>query len=233
MLSDAMRNQVSKFVSGVPSIQRNFVDETPLDVYRTASVQSAELRLGFLGSLTKRKRPLLLVDLLADLVEQGHDVCLDIVGSGPLKPELELYATQAGLSQKCTLHGFIKQPFKVLNNCDVLVLPSESEGTSRAVMEALYLGIPCVVFDVDGMDELITKSYNGVVVQSAEELSKAVLKARDLSADYVDVPKPCLLPDLFRQETVVNSMLEKMIALGSQAFLNFHKSLVVVLLMLQ
>ena len=208
VLSDAMRYQVSKFISGEPLIQRNFVDETPLDVYRTAGVSSTELRVGFLGSLSKRKRPLLLVDLLGDLVEQGHDVCLDIVGSGPLKSELELYATKSGLLQKCTLHGFMKQPFKVLNNCDVLVLPSESEGTSRAVMEALYLGIPCVVFDVDGMEELITKNRNGVVIQSAEELSKAVLKARDLSTGYVDLPKPCLLPDLFRQETVINSMLE-------------------------
>lgn len=209
VLSGSMKQQVAKFVSVEPVILRNFIDEAPLEPYRKEVKLRKCFRIGFLGSLSKRKRPLLLVDLLVGLTSQGYDVYLDVVGSGPLMRDFEAYAKQSGQLRRCTLHGFLKNPFNVLNDVDVLVLPSESEGTSRAVMEALFLGIPCVGFDVDGMSELITNGENGVLVKSEEQLLSAVLRARELSIGYVEATKPCLLPHLFRQEIVVDSMLEQ------------------------
>lgn len=209
VLSASMKHQVSAFVPTEPVIQRNFIDEAAFESFRTMSKPKTGIRIGFLGSLSKRKRPLLLVDLLADLTQKGHDVCLDIVGHGPLKAELESSLLRRGLLNKCTIHGFVRKPFEVLYSCDVLVLPSESEGTSRAIMEALYLGIPCVSFNVDGMDEIIINGGNGVLVESVEELPGAVLEAQDLVTRHSDVPRPCLLPDQFRQETAITSLLEQ------------------------
>lgn len=207
VLSDSMKRQVERFISKEAILIRNFVDEIALEKFRIIGKKAKKLRLGFLGSLSKRKRPFLAIDTLETLIRQGYDVQLDVVGNGELTETLELYADQKGVLSSCKMHGFSKHPFKILSHCDVLIAPSESEGTSRAVMEALYLGVPCVVFDVDGMGELVKNEINGMAVKSAEELPDAVLMSKNLT-NYNGVLKQCILPEAYRQKHVVDSMIK-------------------------
>ena len=51
-----------------------------------------------------------------------------------------------------------------------MVLPSFSEGVSRSALEALFLGVPCVLRDVDGASELIHDGINGYLFNENSEL---------------------------------------------------------------
>ena len=69
-----------------------------------------------------------------------------------------------------TLYGRLDNPNKLVKNFDVFLLPSYSEGTSRAAMEALYLGLPCVMRDVDSNSDLIKGKGQGFLITNYNEL---------------------------------------------------------------
>jgi len=62
---------------------------------------------------------------------------------------------------------------------DLFVLPSFSEGTSVALLEAMAAGVPVVVTSVGGNPELVSDGVTGWVVPSNEEaaMSAAILAA--------------------------------------------------------
>ena len=207
VLSKAMKIQVDKFLVKKSTIQRNFIDECSLEAFRAKAKDKSCLKIGYLGSLSVRKRPYLLIDMLQELKSKGHNVFLHIVGEGQLYKKLLVCINNSGVQNYCRLHGFIKQPFEVLSDCDVFVLPSVSEGMSRAVMEALYLGIPCIVFNVDGMEELIEDGNNGIVIDDVNKLADGVIKASMLIRINEQGYKTCLLPDGFRLHNSSSDMM--------------------------
>ena len=79
---------------------------------------------------------------------------LHILGDGPLRTPIKKAISKMGIELNISMHGFIDSPYEILSNADVFVLPSYSEGTPRSCLEALYLGIPSILRDVDGNKEL-------------------------------------------------------------------------------
>lgn len=70
---------------------------------------------------------------------------------------------------------------KYLDLADVFVLPSYSEGFSRALLEAMARGVPCIATDVGSSIDMLEKS-GGVIIHShsVEQLREAI----DFLQDY-------------------------------------------------
>jgi len=195
-MTHSMASEIGRFLSQEPVVIGNFVDEVFLERYRAVG-QEGPYRFLFLGSLTERKQPLLVVQALAELVEQGVDATLDLIGGGPLQGILEAEVSKRKLAQRVRMHGHLSDPYRLLAAADVMVLPSLSEGLARAGLESLYLGVPCVLRDVDGNGELISEGSNGALFADDSELSRSMLRAAELSR--VSSEKTCLLPSAFRK----------------------------------
>lgn len=161
------------------------------------STPSGTYRFVFVGSLSDRKQPFLLIHSFCYLLESGYDVHLDMIGTGPLYDSVANFINIKNLSNSITLHGFQSNPFPIISRADVFVLPSLSEGVSRASLESLYLGIPNVLRDVDANSELITCGQNGYLFNSDDQLSDVMLSAMFLSRSKHY--RSCLLPLSFRQ----------------------------------
>jgi len=69
-----------------------------------------------------------------------------------------------------------------LQQSDVFLHPSVSEGLSNATLEAMAVGLPVVVTDVGGMHQLVTDGVNGYVTPSRDPAALATA-LRDLAAD--------------------------------------------------
>lgn len=98
-------------------------------------------------------------DVLIDAVTRiPVDVRLVLVGDGKHRQELEAQVANLGLgnSVKFTGHLPAGEPIRqVLDEADLFVLPSRTEGLPRAMVEAMARGLPCIGTNVGGIPELL------------------------------------------------------------------------------
>lgn len=208
-MTEPMAKQISSIGAQKSVVIGNFVDEAHLAAYRDRQTHLDDpLRFVFVGSLKSRKQPLLVISALNQLVQLGRHVHLDIVGRGPLLDAVRSKASQLGLTDRITIHGQLPEPYPLLVSADAMILPSLSEGVSRAVLEALFLGVPCVLRQVDGNAELIRSGINGVLFRSDSELAEAMREAGDLARRLGK--GWCLLPPAFRQRICAAQYLHAM-----------------------
>ena len=205
-MTQSMAKQIRSLAGIRSKVIRNFVDEQALDFYRrTTPREDGRFRFVFVGSLSSRKQPALLVNAIEDLLRGGQNVQLDIIGDGPLRQEIESSISSRGLQQHIWLHGHLVSPYRLISAADVFVLPSRSEGVSRAALEALYLGVPCVVRNVDGNADLMSVPRSGKMFLRDAELSQAMLAAARSGCAISSAES--LLPDEFRQEVAARQYL--------------------------
>ena len=89
---------------------------------------------------------------------------LDLVGDGPLAPEMRGLASQLGLAGRVRFHGYVADPAPLLAGAQLFVLSSRSEAFPRSVLEALRAGLPVVASAVGGVGEAVTDGVNGLLV---------------------------------------------------------------------
>ena len=135
-LNRNMYNQIKRYASNT-SIIPNFIDETSVSI-GTEKV-SGNFKFIFVGKLSRRKAVLETIEAFALLIADDPSAELHILGDGPLKGAVQETIMKHHVSKNITVHGFQKSPMQFIKSCDVLVLPSYSEGISRAAMEALLL----------------------------------------------------------------------------------------------
>ncbi len=197
-MSDAMSIQVTRYLGRAPEIIGNFVDEQPLEKFRSVSINKGKFRIVFVGTLSARKRPHLLIEALNKMNLQGYEFIADFIGDGPLVENIKEMVNQYHLEGMVTIHGHLNDFHNIVASADVFVLPSVSEGISRACMEALFLGVPAVLSDVDGNKELIENGVNGFLFNDDAELAKDILFAIELSRNKIN-KGVSLLPKKFHQ----------------------------------
>lgn len=112
-----------------------------------------QLRLVLVGRLSAEKAPLLAVDTATMLAARGHDVHLDVVGTGPLAKRV---ARRAAWS-RTTLHGHVPQAQvgRIVRRADVLLAPCPTEAFGLAALEALASGVPVVAHRDGAIPELL------------------------------------------------------------------------------
>lgn len=205
-MTDAMAKQVRFYTRKQPAVIGNFVDEAALEPYRNAAMPNGPLRFVFLASLSIRKQPLLLIRAMHELRQQEREVTLDIIGSGPLLAVVQNEVGSLGLNEVVRIHGQLVSPYALLASADAMVIPSLSEGVSRAALEALHLGVPCVLRDVDGNSGLVASGGNGSLFRQDSELANAMLQSAKISRRMS--VRHSLLPPGFRQATATQRYME-------------------------
>lgn len=127
----------------------------------------AELRVIFVGSLRELKGVSLLLEGFRVLASEHDDVELVVVGEGNKEDEISDFVSRHGLSDQVELRGRLshRDTLAQIAEADVLVLPSRSEGLPRVVTEALELGTPVVASRAGSIDEIVTDSDNGLLIE--------------------------------------------------------------------
>ncbi len=139
-----------------------------VDVHRFEPVDhpppSGQLRVGFVGRLSRHKG----VDVLLDAAAPDDRIRVEIFGSGPEQASLEEQARRLGIADRVTFHGYVDSAGipETYRRFDVLAvpsipLPSWVEQFGRVVVEAQASGVPVVASasgalpDVIGSDGLL------------------------------------------------------------------------------
>lgn len=130
----------------------------------TADCEPGAFHIGVVGSLIPRKRVADVVDAVARIhAETRRSVCLHLFGDGPERVALEERVKRHGMEGRVRFHGFCDDVLRALSHMSVCVLASGAEGMPRAILEAMALGLTCVVADYPGARDLIVDGKTGVL----------------------------------------------------------------------
>ena len=119
---------------------------------------------------------------------KGHSFVLDalndvpnchllIVGDGPQEENLLKQVKSLDLDDRVSFLGFRKDIPDILRASDIFLQPSyANEGVSQSLLQACATGLPCVVGNITGLNELITHNKTGYLVapKSSSEIAKAI-----------------------------------------------------------
>jgi len=123
-------------------------------------------RVIFVGRLDPVKGAPLLVDAMAEVVAIHPEARLTLVGDGTARDMAEARTAELGLQGHVTFVGFQSQGAvsALLDEADMLVLPSFAEGVPVVLMEAMASRIPVVASRVAGVQELVEDRVAGFTV---------------------------------------------------------------------
>jgi len=146
-------------------------------IFKTSFKATKKKVILFVGRLIKRKGLKYLLKAYSQTnqsFQKQYQIWL--VGDGPEKPSLLKLAQQLNIYQSVNFLGIktSNELVEVYNQALIFVLPSLNEGMSNALLEAMACGLPVIVTNVGGTQELIKD--NGFVVRrrSIQEIKKAL-----------------------------------------------------------
>jgi glycosyltransferase involved in cell wall biosynthesis len=106
------------------------------------------------GALEERKGVLDFVRAARVASTQHPDMRFVVVGDGGSRAAAEELATRCGLGDRTYFVGYRTDVEAILAACDIYVQPSQYEGLSIAMLEALAAGLPMVTTRVDGVHDV-------------------------------------------------------------------------------
>lgn len=130
------------------------------------------------GRLSLEKGHADLIDALALVKKAGHKVSLVLIGDGAERANLVRRIENHGLQGAVHLPGYVQAPQRLLEEVDLMVLPSHTEGLPNVALEALLMEVPVLATRVGGTPEVIIDGETGRLVapRSPSELADGILE---------------------------------------------------------
>lgn len=122
--------------------------------------------LGMAGRLSPEKCIDLFILAVKVLRDRGHNVVAKIVGSGPEYERLNTLIMKYQLAEYVDLPNQWVDDMPVFyGQIDIAVSPSMHETCSLSGIEAMSMGLPAVVSNIDGQPELVEHGVSGMCVK--------------------------------------------------------------------
>jgi len=134
----------------------------------------------FLGRLSEKKSPGLLLEAFASLSKEaaGHNLHLVFAGpdDGSMKAQLEQTAAKLGVASQTQFAGAIFGDAKwaAYRDADVFVLPSQNENFGNTAAESVAAGTPVVVTEQCGIAPLLADTAGLAVAHESGALARAI-----------------------------------------------------------
>jgi len=174
---------------------------------------NSPIRIITIGRLVDKKGIDYAVKAIAIAISAGKSIQYSIVGSGPLKSDLQLLVDQLGINEQVEFLGSKthREIVKLLSEHHILVAPSvtandgDKEGIPNVMKEAMAVGLPTLGTRHGGIPELVEHNKSGYLVDEKdtkaladmiiymcdhpEEWSKICSEARSVIQEEFDIKK--------------------------------------------
>ncbi len=122
----------------------------------------------FVGRLNPVKGVRYLIKAMRFVLEKEPNCKLLIVGDGEERAELEALSVQLGIKESIQFAGAVphEKVRTYLQQADVFVLPSLSEGFPLVILEAMACGLLIVATRVGGIPDILKDGINGYLVNT-------------------------------------------------------------------
>ncbi len=114
-----------------------------------------------------------LLRAVPDVLAAHPDARFEIAGDGPCRNELLTLAADLGIANNISFLGEIQDVPALLARASLFVLPSQTEGVSLTLLEAMARGLPIVTTRVGGNPEVVDHGVTGMLVPSRDPVPLA------------------------------------------------------------
>ncbi len=141
------------------------------------------------------------------LRQAGIDFAWRVIGDGPERSKLEALIVENDLKDHVILEGSKTNPYPYMKYADLFVHPSYVESQGLTVLEAMALGVPCVVTKSRGPCEFIEDGINGLLTEQVpEDLTAKVLEILKNHALYQRIKENTKYPGQFSPGRVMKQI---------------------------
>ena len=143
------------------------------------------------------------------LRQAGIDFAWHVIGDGFERSKLEALIAENDLKDHVILDGSKTNPYPYMKYADLFVHPSYVESQGLTVLEAMALGVPCVVTKSRGPCEFIEDGINGLLTeQSPESLTEKVLSILTDKTLFLSIKENTECPEQFAPDRVMKQIEE-------------------------
>ncbi len=142
------------------------------------------------GRLVEEKNHTMLIEAFSKIHGKYPNISLKIVGDGKLRETLQRLIYSLEMQDYIHLLGYRDDIPKLLQNSDLFILPSRSEGLGIALIEAMAMGIPVIGTDAGGIPEVIVENQSiGWIVPNNDvnSMAKTIEDVINLSKEEKNV----------------------------------------------
>ena len=148
----------------------NGVQIVPTPHWRTSAQQPV---MGYVGRLSLEKGVHRVIEVCASLIGRLPGLTCRIVGTGPEEEWLRDLADRLGVTSRMQFVGLSMDIAIELSRIDVLLLLSDTEGTPRAVVEAMAARVPVVAARIGGVPDLVQDRIDALLVAPGDVAAAA------------------------------------------------------------
>ncbi|MGY6561605.1 MAG: N-acetyl-alpha-D-glucosaminyl L-malate synthase BshA [Luteibaculaceae bacterium] len=166
-VSDSLRVETYSYfqVNRNIKVVHNFIDTksivpAPNNSLRLHYAPNGEKILCHISNFRPVKRIEDVVHIFKKVAEQMPAKLL-MIGDGPERSKAQALCRELGTCQDVYFLGKLKDPSKVLVNCDLFLLPSVTESFGMAMLEAMACGVPVVSSNAGGITEVNRNGVSG------------------------------------------------------------------------
>lgn len=121
------------------------------------------------GSFYWIKNQEMMIRAISGLRKKGKRIRLTLIGDGADRAKLETLVHDLGLTDDVSMPGIQKDVERYLQNADLYVSASRTEGLPLSVLEAMACGLPVVATKAGGIKDLVHDRQNGRLVEIEDE----------------------------------------------------------------
>ena len=130
-----------------------FRNDIAPDIKKIKINMQRPLRMACVGVLEPRKNQAFILACVKNM--SPRDLHLNLYGIGPDEPLLHQLIGKYGLGELVTLKGWMDAK-EIWKNVDILLMPSQHEGASNSMLEAIGHGIPVLASDIPENREMLS-----------------------------------------------------------------------------
>lgn len=174
LLGQGLRDDRVKVVTNaVAPVSADLLRQMRASTRAGLGLNDDETVIGFVGRLSEEKGAGYLVEAAGRLHRAGRRIRVLLVGDGPQRQATESLAARHGVTAAVVFTGFQSDTSALYAAMDVFVLPSLTEGTPMALLEAMSHGVPVVASAVGGVPAVVTHRENGYLVPAGNAVALA------------------------------------------------------------
>ncbi|HDI83811.1 MAG TPA: glycosyltransferase family 1 protein [candidate division WOR-3 bacterium] len=128
-----------------------------VEIKKKSHSKSRKIIIGTVANFKPQKNPLLWADVVEEVLKR-RDVKFVYCGGGPL---FDYVRERFRDEKRVILTGWVDNPYTYMKDFSIFFLPSRWEGLPLALLEAMSLGIPPVVSNIDGNAEVVQDGETG------------------------------------------------------------------------